>query len=111
MLSSKVATNDEMAEHLFGPNNGVMENVLVAHILHIFPGAKIVNRREQLMLIDKSPREEAAIFAGAKRAGEYAERVFKDKEICDLASLTKDQWLTLIECGISGYIDYLQKNE
>ena len=62
----------------------------------------ICHRRQGM--IDPSPNEREAMRAGGEAAGEYLESLGKS----DLATLTVEEWLTLIEAVITGYSDRLR---
>lgn len=55
-------------------------------------------------MIDPTPNERAAMEAGGIAAGEYLESLART----DLASLSVEEWRTLIEVIVTGYCDALQ---
>ncbi|MBF0093943.1 MAG: hypothetical protein HQL34_05290 [Alphaproteobacteria bacterium] len=54
-------------------------------------------------MIDPTPNEIAAMEAASPLAGEYIESLGKT----DMAAFTYDEWMTLIEVIITGYLDAL----
>ena len=70
----------------------------------LFPGAVGFENGVQLM-IDKTPEETRAIREGASHnAGEYLESIGKT----DLATLTQEEWFTMLEVAVTGYQDCLR---
>jgi len=55
-------------------------------------------------MIDPTPNELAAIAHGGAMAGEYLESLGKT----DLALLSHQEWLTLLEVIVTGYCDHLR---
>ena len=56
-------------------------------------------------MIDATPNEQAAIQHGGEMGGEYLDSLGKT----DLASLEQTQWLTFLECVVTGYCDHLRE--
>ena len=54
-------------------------------------------------MIDPTPEEQAAMKHAAAMAGEYLESL----PATDLTTFTVDQYLTLIEVTVTGYLDEL----
>lgn len=55
-------------------------------------------------MIYPTPNEEAAIAHGGDMAGEYLDSLGKT----DLATLTREEWLTLLTAIVGGYCDHLR---
>ncbi|MCC2653083.1 MAG: hypothetical protein K0R61_740 [Microvirga sp.] len=58
-------------------------------------------------MIDKSEHEEVALDYASDMAGEYLDEL----DITDMAKMTREQWMTLIECAVTGFTDKLKEIE
>lgn len=56
-------------------------------------------------MIDPTEHEIAAIEACSEPAGQYIESLGRT----DMASWSRDEWLSFLECVITGYIDELKR--
>ena len=55
-------------------------------------------------MIDPTPNERDAIRHGGEMGGEYLESLGR----ADLTRLSEAEWLTFVECVITGYCDHLR---
>jgi hypothetical protein len=78
------------------------DHPLVQSILRAFPGAQVRTPREGIM-IDPSEHEVAALEAASPLAGEYLESIGKT----DLATMSEDEWMTLLDVVVTGFQDNL----
>jgi hypothetical protein len=58
-------------------------------------------------MVDPTQHELEAIMAAGGYGGEYLDSLGKT----DLAALTEDEWLTFVECIVTGFTDKLQELE
>lgn len=56
-------------------------------------------------MVDPDEHEQAALEFASQMGGEYLESV----GVTDLAQITAEQWLTLVECIVTGYQDNLME--
>lgn len=57
-----------------------------------------------MALVDKTAAEEAALEAASDRAGEYLDTL----PSTDLARMTGEQWKTLVEVIVAGFVEGMQ---
>lgn len=60
---------------------------------------------KELGMIDPTEHEIAAIEASSEPAGQYIESLGRT----DMATWSRDEWMTFLECVVTGYVDHLQQ--